>query len=158
LDNKFGYIYLNILLLSQKIINKMAKKIDIKRTLGSPIPALSVDTIEEMTRMIHAKKEESLPAPTAAQSGVESIQTKEKTTKKEPKETTKKGVEVAFVSQKEPSKRGRKPNPPATDERMIRVSVDLPESLFIQLKVKVIQEKTDMKTWVWRLVEKELVK
>ena len=42
----------------------MAKKIDIKRTLGSPTPSFSVDAIEEMTRMIHARKEENAPAAT----------------------------------------------------------------------------------------------
>jgi hypothetical protein len=131
----------------------MAKKIDIKRTLGSPTPSFSVDAIEEMTRMIHAKKTEPTPTeetpPSTVETKVEKKETKKKT-------TTPKTVEKSIENT--PAKRGRKPSPPASDERMIRVSVDLPESVFIQLKVKVIQEKTDMKTWVWRLVEKELAK
>lgn len=135
----------------------MAKKIDIKRTLGSPNPSFSVDTIEEMTRMIHAKKEESVPAATIAKTAESTTATpapKKEKVAKTPTSKAQKVVEEAVM----PSKRGRKPNPPATDERMIRVSVDLPESIFIQLKIKVIQEKTDMKSWVWRLVEKELKK
>jgi hypothetical protein len=145
----------------------MAKKIDIKRTLGSPTPSFNVDAIEEMTRMIHTKKaaeavplgkmpdEPKQPANESAvlkEVGVASVA--------KPK-AAKKAVVKAVVQETTaviPSKRGRKPNPPATDERMVRVSVDLPESVFIKLKVKVIQEKTDMKTWAWRLIEKELLK
>ena len=131
----------------------MAKKIDIKRTLGSPTPSFSVDAIEEMTRMVHAKKEE--PAPAAPAPIVEEVVPAP--VKKEKVEKTP-VPKVEKVVEPEPSKRGRKPSPPASDERMIRVSVDLPESVFIKLKVKVIQEKTDMKTWAWRLIEKELGK
>lgn len=133
----------------------MAKKIDIKRTLGSPTPSFSVDAIEEMTRMIHAKKEESVPIEVipVAQSAAPASEEK----KGEKKKVATKAAEKVIESST-PAKRGRKPSPPASDERMIRVSVDLPESVFIQLKVKVIQEQTDMKTWVWRLVEKELSK
>lgn len=136
----------------------MAKKIDIKRTLGSPTPSFSVDAIEEMTRMIHAKKTEVAVTENAPKEEVMPpiIEVKEEK-KVEKKKATTKPVEKVSESST-PSKRGRKPSPPASDERMIRVSVDLPESVFIQLKVKVIQEKTDMKTWVWRLVEKELAK
>jgi hypothetical protein len=135
----------------------MAKKIDLKRTLGSPSPTMSVDSIEEMTRMIHAKKEPiaepasrvEVQQPKVEVAAVPKVQ-KEKTVP-----VTKK-VDPTPVA--EPAKRGRKPSPPASDERMIRVSVDLPESVFIKLKIKVIQEKTDMKTFVWRLVEKEMNK
>ncbi|NJN35086.1 MAG: hypothetical protein HC817_13330 [Saprospiraceae bacterium] len=44
------------------------------------------------------------------------------------------------------------------EERLLRVSVDLPESIFIQLKVHIIQQKTDMKTFVRKLVEREMSK
>ncbi len=135
----------------------MAKKIDIKRTLGSPTPSFSVDAIEEMTRMIHARKEETAPAatpPPVVETAILPLET--------PVKKAKVKKEVVAVAEKaiaaEPVKRGRKPNPPATDERMIRVSVDLPESVFIKLKVKVIQEKTDMKSWAWRLIEDALNK
>jgi hypothetical protein len=144
----------------------MAKKIDIKRTLGSPSPSFNVDTIEEMTRMIHTKKVED--AAVVQSTAIGKKQTNPNTAVKDqtksvggtkPKAT--KTVVAKVVTPIElptVNKRGRKPNPPATDERMVRVSVDLPESVFIQLKIKVIQEKTDMKTWAWRLIEKELSK
>lgn len=136
----------------------MAKKIDIKRTLGSPTPSFSVDAIEEMTRMIHAKKVEPIVADTSPKEETAPPIVEAKEEKKAPKKKTITQPTEKVVESNTPAKRGRKPSPPASDERMIRVSVDLPESVFIQLKVKVIQEQTDMKTWVWRLVEKELSK
>ena len=143
----------------------MAKKIDIKRTLGSPTPSFNVDAIEEMTRMIHTKKVEDAAVlentSTAQKKDATTIIKKEtKAAAKTKQSVAKKAVSEAIVAVETPvaNKRGRKPNPPATDERMVRVSVDLPESVFIKLKIKVIQEKTDMKTWAWRLIEKELLK
>jgi hypothetical protein len=146
----------------------MAKKIDIKRTLGSPTPSFNVDAIEEMTRMIHTKKvADAAVAQTVISEAKQSIPEKIVTEKvKSADKIETKGKVVKKVAAKEivtvelptVNKRGRKPNPPATDERMVRVSVDLPESIFIKLKIKVIQEKTDMKTWAWRLIEKELSK
>lgn len=138
----------------------MAKKIDIKRTLGNPTPSLSVEAIEEMTRKIHQKNQ----ATTVVQPTAETItippaatQTAQEITQVSPKkELAKKSVSSVKVESSTPTKRGRKPNPPVTDERMIRVSVDLPESVFIKLKTKVIQERTDMKTFVWKLVENHL--
>ena len=58
----------------------------------------------------------------------------------------------------EKGKRGRKPKFIIEPERLLRVSVDLPESVFIQLKVHVIQQKTDMKAFIRKLVEKEMSK
>ncbi len=143
----------------------MAKKIDIKRTLGSPTPTFNVDAIEEMTRMVHIKKaEDAAVAKNTALEQKEPITTvieeKSKLVAKAKQTVAKKVTAESKVATDPPAanKRGRKPNPPATDERMVRVSVDLPESVFIKLKIKVIQEKTDMKTWAWRLIEKELLK
>ena len=139
----------------------MAKKFELGKTLGNPTPSFSVETIEEMTKKVHDKKEIS-----AVIVPVETVKTEKKETpkaKSEPKiatekqeKSTKVVVETPIVVIAEPVKRGRKPNPPASDERMIRVSVDLPESVFIKLKTKVIQDRTDMKTFVWRLVEDTL--
>ena len=113
----------------------MAKKnFDNFLTTVAKNPKLSPDEIEEMTREVHEKA----PSSKAA----------EKTT--------------AASSTDEPAaagqgRRGRKPKPPE-EERMIRVSVDLPESVIIDLKARVIREKTDMKSFVRKLVEKELKK
>jgi type IV secretory pathway VirB10-like protein len=52
-------------------------------------------------------------------------------------------------------RRGRKPKPREA-ERLIRVSVDLPESLFIALGARCVREKTDKKTYVRALVERDL--
>jgi hypothetical protein len=140
----------------------MAKKIDIKRTLGSPSPSFNVDAIEEMTRMIHTKKVEdaALTKSIAPEPIINTVKEKAKTKAEIKPKVAKTVVAKATMPAEAPvaNKRGRKPNPPATDERMVRVSVDLPESVFIKLKIKVIQEKTDMKTWAWRLIEKELSK
>jgi hypothetical protein len=131
----------------------MAKKFELGKTLGNPSPSFSVETIEEMTKKIH-DKEKIIPIVE-----IKEVPKKEKVAKpkkeasiKEEKNT----VSVITESAPEPVKRGRKPGVPASDERMIRVSVDLPESVFIKLKTKVIQDRTDMKTFVWRLVETTL--
>ena len=139
----------------------MAKKFELGKTLGNPTPSFSVETIEEMTKKVHDKKENGavlVPLETVKVEKKEPIKVKS-----EPKiavvkqeKSTKVVVETPIVAIAEPAKRGRKPNPPASDERMIRVSVDLPESVFIKLKTKVIQDRTDMKTFVWRLVEDTL--
>ena len=139
----------------------MAKKFELGKTLGNPTPSFSVEAIEEMTKKVHDKKEiRTVIVP------VEAVKIEEKgilKVKSEPKKEAKKqevntidAIIVPVVAVAEPAKRGRKPNPPASDERMIRVSVDLPESVFIKLKTKVIQDRTDMKTFVWRLVEDTL--
>ena len=128
----------------------MAKKFELGKTLGNPTPSFSVEAIEEMTKKVHDKKENS-----AITIPVEAVKTKTKETPKA-KSASKIAVEKSVTVVAELAKRGRKPNPPASDERMIRVSVDLPESVFIKLKTKVIQDRTDMKTFVWRLVEDTL--
>jgi hypothetical protein len=110
----------------------MVKKIDIKSTLKKnegQNPPLSIEHVEEMTQQIHSKKD----AITAENSDTETpISTVEKT------------------------KRGGKLQAVANDERQIRVSVDLPESIFIKLKILVIQEKTDLKNYIRQLVEREI--
>ena len=127
----------------------MSKKFDIKRTLGNPAPPLSIEAVEEMTQLIHNKK-----TPTEIA----------KVVTPEPKEEI---IEVApsiptpslkTAEKAEKSKRGRKPNQIIETERQLRVSVDLPESTFIQLKVLVIQQQTDMKSYIRKLVEKDLAR
>ncbi len=135
----------------------MSKKIDIKRTLGQPNPPLSIEAIEEMTQMIHGKKEATQftpPADPHAETHTPKVKNTPTKTKTEPKyeETT------ATFTPEEKGKRGRKPKMIMEQERLLRVSVDLPESVFIQLKVHVIQQKTDMKAYVRKLVEREMTK
>jgi hypothetical protein len=59
------------------------------------------------------------------------------------------------VTPAEPARRGRKPKV-REEERMIRVSVDLPESVFIALTTQCVKSKTDKKTYVRMLVERDL--
>ena len=139
----------------------MAKKFELGKTLGNPTPSFSVEAIEEMTKKVHDKKEISAIIVPVETVKVEKKEPPEE--KLEPKMAAKKQeksvkvvAEMPIIAVTEPAKRGRKPNPPASDERMIRVSVDLPESIFIKLKTKVIQDRTDMKTFVWRLIENTL--
>ena len=63
----------------------------------------------------------------------------------------------AEASQTEKGKRGRKPKSIMETERLLRVSVDLPEYLFIQLKIAIIQQQTDMKTYIRQLVAKDIL-
>jgi hypothetical protein len=145
----------------------MSKKIDIKRTLGKPSPPLSIEDVEAMTRQIHRKTEELKPtvavespkmnvAETIVSPIVDKVKTAnyEKTTEKATGKAEEKKPEKAPES---PAKRGRKPKMLMETERLLRVSVDLPESVFIQLKIAVIQQQTDMKSYIRQLVEKELM-
>lgn len=108
-------------------------------------PKISPEEIEEMTREVHHKPESPKPAPPPKP--VEPAPTEPKS---EPKP-------VQMIAPKTPAPRGRKPKLPEL-ERTIRVSVDLPETTIIQLKTKVTREQTDMKTFIRKLVEKELRK
>ena len=139
----------------------MSKKIDIKRTLGKTVTPLSIDSVEEMTRLIHDKKpiekiEKVEPTPSIASIIEEKKPTQPPTPKATKKPTTAKYEETTVETEK--GKRGRKPKFIIEPERLLRVSVDLPESVFIQLKVHVIQQKTDMKAFIRKLVEKEMSK
>ena len=155
----------------------MTKKIDIRRTLGKPAIPLSIEDVEAMTRLIHNKTDAPTPsvlaenpkvnvAKTADLSTVDVIETPnyEETTvktvekpveKTAVKASTKTAEKIVEPSPVEKSKRGRKPKMLLETERLLRVSVDLPESLFIQLKIAVIQQQTDMKTYIRQLVEKD---
>ena len=139
----------------------MSKKIDIKRTLGKTVTPLSIDSVEEMTRLIHDKKpvekvEKIEPSPSIT-SIIEEKKPIQPPTPKAPKKNTTANYEKTTV-ETEKGKRGRKPKFIIEPERLLRVSVDLPESVFIQLKVHVIQQKTDMKAFIRKLVEKEMGK
>ena len=129
----------------------MSKKIDIKRTLGKTITPLSIETVEEMTRKIHDKKAEIM---VPVEPIVEAPQAEP-----EPTAVSKQAANYEKTTAKpEKGKAGRKPKLIQEEERLLRVSVDLPESVFIQLKVLVIQQKTDLKTYIRKLVEKEMEK
>ncbi len=141
----------------------MSKKIDIKRTLGKPVTPLSIDAVEEMTRLIHDKKletaEKTTVEPDSSKLKKEAASTVIKAAKKMDTDKTEKTVNYEQTTEKpEKGKAGRKPKLIYEPERLIRVSVDLPESVFIQLKVAVIQQKTDMKTYIRKMVEKDMEK
>lgn len=112
-------------------------------------PRLSPLEIEEMAQEIHGKKQEPEPEPhqvpktVAAEKTIAQPERKPKVAVAQPPQPT------------EPGKRGRKPNPPE-EERLIRVSVDLPESVIIDLKGRVVRERVPMKDFIRRLVEREL--
>ena len=142
----------------------MSKKIDIKRTLGKTVTPLSIDSVEEMTRLIHDKKPvekgETLPPPASTVEEKKLVQpiipkAANKNISQADKKIETPNYEKTTV-ETEKGKRGRKPKFIIEPERLLRVSVDLPESVFIQLKVCVIQQKTDMKSFIRKLVEKEL--
>jgi hypothetical protein len=144
----------------------MSKKFDIKRTLGNPAPPLSIEAVEEMTQLIHNKKATDNAQRTMdnvavqeapiAQVKPESPVLNKKDESPVQRQPTPKVEKIIEAPEK--GKRGRKPNPIIETERQLRVSVDLPESTFIQLKILVIQQKTDMKSYIRKLVEKDLAK
>ncbi len=149
----------------------MSKKIDIKRTLGKQAPPLSIEAVEEMTRLIHDKSAAATPTPIATRVAenpkmnvvetVETVSDEVVSTANYEKTTDKRAIKKADRTEQavelptEKNKRGRKPKMLMETERLLRVSVDLPESLFIQLKIAVIQQQTDMKTYIRQLVEKD---
>lgn len=144
----------------------MSKKIDIKRTLGKQPPPLSIEDVEEMTRLIHKKNEVTMPSDTVRPPKMNVVETPTaqeseavKTVNYE--ETTAFFAKIGEITdempQTEKGKRGRKPKSIMETERLLRVSVDLPESLFIQLKIAVIQQQTDMKNYIRQLVAKDIL-
>ena len=147
----------------------MTKKIDIKRTLGKPTAPLSIEDVEAMTRLIHNKTDASTPPVPEENPKMNVVETdnlplvdtvatpkyEETTVKTIGKTTVKAAAKAVDPTPVEKSKRGRKPKMMMETERLLRVSVDLPESLFIQLKIAVIQQQTDMKTYIRHLVEKD---
>lgn len=139
----------------------MSKKIDIKRTLGKSVTPLSIESVEEMTRLIHNKKPEEIAITAEKTLPVEValpiLEVPQKTTSAKEKKTVTPNYEKT-TEQPEKNKAGRKPKLIFEPERLLRVSVDLPESVFIQLKVAVIQQKTDMKSFIRKMVEKEMEK
>lgn len=71
----------------------------------------------------------------------------------EPKTTVEEPAPV-----KEPSKpKSRKVTKPIK-ERMVRMTIDTPEEMHLQLKIKSIQARTSMREYVLKLIEKDLKK
>ena len=137
----------------------MSKKFDIKRTLGNPAPPLSIEAVEEMTQLIHNKRAADNVQRTMDNVAVQEAASPKTVEMPAPVKNTQATTKVEkLIEDSEKSKRGRKPNPIIDTERLLRVSVDLPESTFIQLKVLVIQQQTDLKTYIRKLVEKDLAK
>jgi hypothetical protein len=144
----------------------MSKKIDIKRTLGKQQPPLSIEDVEEMTRLIHTKNDTSTPAkgvasPKMNATAIPALEDSETVKTANYEKTTAlvaQNIEkMTQTPQTEKGKRGRKPKSIMETERLLRVSVDLPESLFIQLKIAVIQQQTDMKTYIRQLVSEDIL-
>jgi hypothetical protein len=139
--------------------------------LGKQAPPLSIEAVEEMTRLIHDKNAVPTPTPVATPAAENPKMNVAETAETRPQEgiatanyeetTEQRVVKKAEKTEKtaelptEKNKRGRKPKMMMETERLLRVSVDLPESLFIQLKIAVIQQQTDMKTYIRQLVEKD---
>jgi hypothetical protein len=142
----------------------MSKKIDIKRTLGKPTPPLSIEDVEAMTQLIHNKNTPSTPTIVVENPKMNVAKMADSPVVEAPitanyeKNTVKAIEKTPAPPQSEKAKRGRKPKMMLETERLLRVSVDLPESLFIQLKIAVIQQQTDMKSYIRQLVEKELIR
>jgi hypothetical protein len=140
----------------------LTKKFDIKRTLGNPTPPLSIEAVEEMTKLIHTRHEAArIEEPKVERVEVQPVVVEKaeipKPKKVHPVEKIAKKKHVTIAApEPEKGRRGRKPNPIVETERLLRVSVDLPESVFIQLKILVIQQKTDMKAYIRKMVEREL--
>jgi hypothetical protein len=145
----------------------MSKKIDIKRTLGKQPPPLSIEDVEAMTRLIHKKNEDAIPSGTIVSPKVNALKPTptQGSTVVKPVNYEKNTVTIeekriephTVIPLSEKGKRGRKPKSIMETERLLRVSVDLPESLFIQLKIAVIQQQTDMKTYIRQLVAKDIL-
>ena len=119
------------------------------------IPKPSIAEIEEMTREIHQLSKPTTPSAAADNPAPDAPA--RKAAKKAPSAPPKTVRQLPSKTVAEPARRGRKPNPPEA-ERLIRVSVDLPESVIIDLKGRVTRERTDMKNYIRQLVETDLSK
>ncbi len=122
----------------------MAKKnFDTFLQTVKPASKVTPDEIEAMAREIHAPRAEP-PVQVAAPPPAVAPPPAATAPASDPRPTPEQG------------RRGRKPKPREA-ERLLRVSVDLPESVFIALGARCVREKTDKMTYVRRLVERDLM-
>ncbi len=120
------------------------------QNVRSPKP--SPAEIEAMTREVH---QPSTPPPFNQQPKPE-----RRASTPRPQETnaaapTPAVTTVSESRAQEQGRRGRKPKPREA-ERLLRVSVDLPESLFIALGARCVKAKTDKMAYIRSLVERDL--
>lgn len=121
----------------------MAKKnFDTFLQTVKPAGKISPAEIDAMTREIHAPKPE--PNVPVAASSLAIV----------PPPATAIATED-LRPMPEPGRRGRKPKPREA-ERLLRVSVDLTESVFIALGARCVREKTDKMAYIRALVERDL--
>lgn len=120
----------------------MAKKnFDTFLQTVKPASKVSPEEIEAMAREVHTPKKEQ---PVVVSSSPPVIN---------PQPAP--AIQTETRAVQEQGKRGRKPKPREA-ERLIRVSVDLPESVFISLSARCVREKTDKMAYVRALVERDL--
>lgn len=116
----------------------MAKKtFDIKGTLASSPRSLSVDDIESATRQIHTRQ----PEPPAAKPAPEKAVARQKQAAPPP---------PAPVGR--PSRR----DPDAPPERKVRLSVDVRPDIHKRLRIRAIENDSDIKRYVEMLIERDL--
>jgi len=116
-----------------------------------PVSKLDPAAIDAMTREVHAETA-AQPAPPAQPKpapAARAVPAKTPATPKVPNPAPK------TTAPAEQGRRGRKPKP-RTEGRLVRVSVDLPENLFIALSAQCIREKTDKMAYIRNLVERDL--
>ncbi len=151
----------------------MKKKFDIKSTLALPSRQISPDQVEAAIRQIHAKPaaqpQASPPAnPEPAPAANELREAK----MPKPKPTTTRPARAYSVSKKEvntvaeqqakyahptfPARRRRDADLPGEPERKVRLSVDVLPDIHKSLKIKAIQNDTDIMHYVEMLIERDL--
>ncbi len=112
---------------------KLAPKIPLKKTTKDP------EEVKTKVEEIHAEENKK---PVAKK---ETPTAPEKTTPPEP-------IEAPKLAPK--AKKAK----PAEKGRMVRMTIDTPEEMHLQLKIKSIQTRMSMRDYVLKLIEKDLKK
>lgn len=156
----------------------MKKKFDIKSTLAVPTRQLTPEQVDLATRQIHQNSEPAPPAPEVKPPAAAERKPKPQPAEKKPKLERVEKLEIVAepnaiyqksAPTKSPSaknaaiKKAVPPAPPAkatrreTGEKKVRLSVDVLPHIHKQLKLRAVENDTDVMHYVEWLIERELL-
>lgn len=153
----------------------MKKKFDIKSTLAVPTRQLTPEQVDLATRQIHQNSEPAPPAPEVKPPAAAERKPKPKPAEKKPKVGKVEKLEIVAEPEAEYKKSAHAKTavvkkivapaapPPSsksarrdTGEKKIRLSVDVLPHIHKQLKLRAIENDTDVMHYVEWLIEKDL--
>lgn len=131
------------------------KKFDIKSTIAVQPKTFSVDDIESAVKKIHAAQAK-VDAPKEKKPAERPAKAETTSAPSAPKERAKPKPRTSEAPA--PARRRGRPKSPEAPVRKVRLSVDVLPATHKALKIKAIQNDTDLMHYVEMLIEKDLAK